>query len=179
MTCTVSKYNLDFGFSNYKVYPINTPLSDTLMITNHSPSSLSISLRILKFSQDHQISIDQTKLKLGKASSATVQVSFLIPYSSPKRIHNLILIDAEGYIFIVGLDVASEMHEVYSFDEIFRLVNSANENQIIAHTQSPIWKIKWRTIDICVKGIYDLTNGMNEVNLHRFVFILKPKNTFF
>ncbi len=107
----------------------------------------------------------------------SIGVEMKINYSSSDPVENLILIEVEGivqfplfliyesdYIFPCVIRFQTELSEVFSYEEIHALVRDLKP---FAKSQNPIWKVKWRGIDVIVKGLFDEFVERVEISIHK------------
>jgi hypothetical protein len=69
------------------------------------------------------------------------------------------------YTFLCSVHLQAELSDVFSYEEIEDLISNV---PAFAVSQNTLWKVKWRNIDVIVKGLFNRTARPNEeVLLHK------------
>ena len=71
-------------------------------------------------------------------------------------------------MYFCCIDLQTELSDVFAFEDIHQLVKDV---PMFAKSLCPVWKVKWRGIDIIVKGLVDETNSQDEPKLHKYVWL--------
>ena len=173
----VSKYCLSFDMKEGACLPINKELRDSDQISG--AAALPVTYGVVYQKSSHTLLVKATNQK----GNIELVVNLNVVYSTNDFISNIVWVNVDGKSFLIILiflliffycyldfiyfftfSYKAELSEILSLEEVQKLVGGQKP---LAKSQNPVWKIKWRGIDVVVKCILDKFSAENEVFLHK------------